>query len=101
MVYAAKQPIANLQQPLQNPMIPLMQECVDAVTEHQRLQALLKGELIKGLLPQSSVRADYVVQRIQGMQIFFQRYVAFNGFCLMRRRVCFSLFNGRILDFIA
>ncbi|XP_030452600.1 uncharacterized protein LOC115674366 [Syzygium oleosum] len=64
-----KQPIANLQQPLQNPMIPLMQECVDAITEHQRLQALLKGELIKGLLPQSSVRADYVVQRIRELAV--------------------------------
>ncbi|KAF8009010.1 hypothetical protein BT93_J0103 [Corymbia citriodora subsp. variegata] len=66
----SKQPIANLQQPpLQNPFIPLMQECVDAVTEHQRLQALLKGELIKGVLPQSSVRADYVVQRIRELAV--------------------------------
>lgn len=65
-----KQSIANLQQPpLQNPLIPLMQECVDAVTEHQRLQALLKGELIKGLLPQSSVRTDYVVQRIRELAV--------------------------------
>lgn len=65
-----KQLVANLQQPpLQNPLIPLMQECVDAVTEHQRLQALLKGELIKGVLPQSSVRADYVVQRIRELAV--------------------------------
>lgn len=26
----------------------------------------MKGELIKGLLPQSSVRADYTVHRVQG-----------------------------------
>ena len=43
-----------------------MQECVDAITEHQRLHALVKGEWVKGLLPQSSVRADYTVQRIRG-----------------------------------
>lgn len=47
-------------------MVPIMQECVDAITEHQRLHALMKGELIKGLLPQSSIRAEYTVQRIQG-----------------------------------
>ncbi|XP_030526630.1 transmembrane protein 209 [Rhodamnia argentea] len=65
-----KQPTANLQQPpLQNPLIPLMQECVDAITEHQRLQALLKGELIKCLLPQSSVRMDYVVERIRELAV--------------------------------
>uniref|UniRef100_A0A7N0UTH4 Transmembrane protein 209 n=1 Tax=Kalanchoe fedtschenkoi TaxID=63787 RepID=A0A7N0UTH4_KALFE len=49
----------------QNPLTPLMQECVDAITEHQRLHALLKGEWVKGLLPLSSVREDYVVQRIR------------------------------------
>ena len=49
------------------PMIPVMQECVDAITEHQRLHALMKGEWVKGLLPQSSVRADYTVQRIRGI----------------------------------
>lgn len=43
-----------------------MQECVDAITEHQRLHSLVKGEWVKGLLPQSSVRADYTVQRIRG-----------------------------------
>ncbi|XVE59790.1 hypothetical protein DITRI_Ditri05aG0075400 [Diplodiscus trichospermus] len=59
-------PLANQQQsPQQNPFIPVMQECVDAITEHQRLHALMKGEWMKGLLPQSSVRADYTVQRIQ------------------------------------
>ncbi len=65
--YAAKLPLANLQQsPQQNPLIPIMQECVDAITEHQRLHALVKGEWVKGLLPQSSVQADYTVQRIRG-----------------------------------
>lgn len=62
----SKLPLANLQQsPQQNPLIPIMQECVDAITEHQRLHALVKGEWVKGLLPQSSVRADYTVQRIR------------------------------------
>lgn len=65
--YAAKLPLANLQQsPQQNPLVPNMQECIDAITEHQRLHALMKGEWVKGLLPQSSVRADYTVQRIRG-----------------------------------
>ncbi|KAF5175746.1 cytochrome B561, amino-terminal protein [Thalictrum thalictroides] len=62
---ASKLPLSHLQQPQQqNPLIPAMQECVDAITEHQRLHALMKGEWVKGLLPQSSVRADYTVQRI-------------------------------------
>ncbi|KAJ7524661.1 hypothetical protein O6H91_17G015200 [Diphasiastrum complanatum] len=43
----------------------LLQDCLDAVTEHQRLKALMKGEWVKGLLPQSSVRSDYTVQRIK------------------------------------
>lgn len=47
-------------------MVPLMQECVDAISEHQRLRALIKGEWVKGLLPQSSIRAEYTVRRIQG-----------------------------------
>ncbi|KAM5584040.1 transmembrane protein 209 [Rosa sericea] len=58
-------PQANLQQTPQQNMVPIMQECVDAITEHQRLHALMKGELIKGLLPQSSIRAEYTVQRIR------------------------------------
>ncbi|KAF6134668.1 hypothetical protein GIB67_002069 [Kingdonia uniflora] len=62
----SKLPLSNLQQPLhQNSLIPLIQECVNAITEHQRLHALMKGEWVKGLLPQSSVRADYTVQRIR------------------------------------
>ncbi|KAF5728061.1 hypothetical protein HS088_TW21G00204 [Tripterygium wilfordii] len=60
--------LPNPQQSLQqNPMTPVIRQCVDAITEHQRLQALMKGELIKGLLPQSSVRADYMVQRIRDL----------------------------------
>ncbi|GMH10944.1 hypothetical protein Nepgr_012785 [Nepenthes gracilis] len=60
-----KSPIANVQQsPQQNASLPIIQECVDAITEHQRLHALMKGELIKGLLPQSSIPAEYTVQRI-------------------------------------
>ncbi|TKY67252.1 Transmembrane protein 209 [Spatholobus suberectus] len=58
--------VSNMQQsPQQTSLIPIMQDCVDAITEHQRLQALVKGEWVKGLLPQSSVRADYTVQRIR------------------------------------
>ncbi|KAG1339120.1 transmembrane protein [Cocos nucifera] len=58
-------PLAGAQQPQPNPLLPVIQACVDAITEHQRLNTLMKGELIKGLLPQSSVRADYTVQRVQ------------------------------------
>uniref|UniRef100_A0A803M7Y3 Transmembrane protein 209 n=1 Tax=Chenopodium quinoa TaxID=63459 RepID=A0A803M7Y3_CHEQI len=55
----------QLQIPQQNAFLPTIQECVDAITEHQRLLALTKGELIKGLLPQSSVPAEYTVRRIK------------------------------------
>lgn len=66
-LYAAKLPQASIQQSTQqNPLVPIMQECVDAISEHQKLRALMKGEWVKGLLPQSSVRADYTVQRIRG-----------------------------------
>ncbi|KAK7257731.1 hypothetical protein RIF29_31917 [Crotalaria pallida] len=59
-------PVSNMQQsPQQIPSVPVMQDCLNAITEHQRLQALVKGEWVKGLLPQSSVRADYTVQRIR------------------------------------
>ncbi|KAG5124289.1 hypothetical protein JHK82_031026 [Glycine max] len=58
--------VSNMQQsPQQTSLVSIMQDCVDAITEHQRLQALVKGEWVKGLLPQSSVRADYTVQRIR------------------------------------
>ncbi|OAY74309.1 hypothetical protein ACMD2_01452, partial [Ananas comosus] len=53
------------QQSQQHPLLPVIQACVNAITEHQRLNTLMKGELIKGLLPHSSVRADYTVQRVQ------------------------------------
>ncbi|XP_010542594.1 PREDICTED: uncharacterized protein LOC104815748 [Tarenaya hassleriana] len=53
------------QQQQQAAMIPVMQGCVDAITEHQRLQAVMKGEWAKGLLPRSSIPADYTVQRIR------------------------------------
>lgn len=69
-MHTAKLPISNLQQgPQQNTLVPIMQDCLDAITEHQRLQALVKGELFKGILPQSTVRADYTVQRIRGNHI--------------------------------
>ncbi|KAJ4977854.1 hypothetical protein NE237_008634 [Protea cynaroides] len=46
----SKFPFGNLQQPpQQNFSIPVMQECVDAITKHQRLHALMKGEWVKGL----------------------------------------------------
>lgn len=58
--------MANMQQsPQQSAVFPMIQECVDAITEHQRLHALLKGELIKGLRPQSSIPAEYTVQRVR------------------------------------
>lgn len=57
---------AGAQQPQPNLLLPVIQACVDAITEHQRLNTLMKGELIKGLLPQSNVRADYTVQRVRG-----------------------------------
>ncbi|KAF2300516.1 hypothetical protein GH714_013904 [Hevea brasiliensis] len=64
--YMPKLPLANLQQsPQQNPMIPIMQECVDAITEHQRLRTLMKGEWAKGLLPHINVPEDFMVQRIR------------------------------------
>ncbi|PHT69310.1 hypothetical protein T459_28797 [Capsicum annuum] len=53
----------------QNSMIPIIQECIDAITEHQRLQSLMKGEWGKGLLPQSGVRAEYTVQRIRELAV--------------------------------
>lgn len=55
------------QSPQHNSSVPILQECIDAITEHQRLHALMRGEWVKGLLPHSSVRADYVVQRIRDL----------------------------------
>ncbi|KAL0436881.1 UNVERIFIED_CONTAM: hypothetical protein Sradi_0396000 [Sesamum radiatum] len=63
---ASKLPTSNFQQsPQHAASVLLLQEAIDAITEHQRLHALMKGEWGKGLLPQSSVRADYTVQRIR------------------------------------
>lgn len=67
--FAAKYSIGNPQQSAHIP-VPILQECIDAITEHQRLCALVKGEWAKGLLPHSSVWADYTVQRIRG-KLFF------------------------------
>lgn len=53
------------QSPQHAASIPVLQGGIDAIMEHQRLHALMKGEWGKGLLPQSSVRADYSVQRIR------------------------------------
>jgi len=66
--FAAPQPgLFGLQSSGQERIVnPLVQECLDAVTEHQRLRLLMKGEWFKGLLPLSSVRPDAVVQRIRG-----------------------------------
>lgn len=52
----------------------MIKECVDAIIEHQRLLQLMKGELVKGLLPQSSVHPDYTMQTIQELA---------EGTCLM------------------
>ncbi|KAL5711372.1 hypothetical protein ACHQM5_021836 [Ranunculus cassubicifolius] len=83
----AKLHMSNTQQPQQqNLYIPAVQECVDAISEHQRLCALMKGELVKGLLPQSSVRADYTVQRIRELA---------EGTCLKNYEY---LGNGEVYD---
>jgi hypothetical protein len=46
------QTFGSPQQPQPNPQLQVIQECIDAITEHQRLNTLMKGELIKGLLPE-------------------------------------------------
>lgn len=74
-LFSAQAPLAGAQQPQPNPLLPFIQACVDAITEHQRLNTLMKGELIKGLLPQSSVRADYTVQRVRGRLISSCHYL--------------------------
>ncbi|KAD5961665.1 hypothetical protein R6Q59_014796 [Mikania micrantha] len=64
----SRSPLGGPQQiPAQNPLIPVIQDCIDAITEHQKLLALMKGEWAKGLLPQSHIRADYTVQRIRDL----------------------------------
>ena len=61
---------------------PSIQECLNAVSEHQKLRALMKGDWRKGLVPLSSVTADYTVQRIRGQDsnnrervYFFPKYL--------------------------
>lgn len=71
------------------PVNPVVQECLDAVTEHQRLRALMKGEWAKGILPQSSVRGDYTVQRIRELA---------EGTCVKRYEY---LATGELFDKIA
>ncbi|KAL0923029.1 hypothetical protein M5K25_007071 [Dendrobium thyrsiflorum] len=61
----SRSPISGQQQPQQIALLPLIQQCLDAITEHQRLKTLMKGELIKGLLPQSTVPAEFTVQRVR------------------------------------
>jgi len=84
----AAQTFGSPQQPQQNPLLPAIQACIDAITEHQRLNTLMKGELIKGLLPQSSVRADYTVQRVQGEYLaftfFFLKIAECRAFCRIK-----------------
>ncbi|XP_006649902.1 uncharacterized protein LOC102705797 [Oryza brachyantha] len=65
LLHSRDAPVAQTFGSPQQPHLPAIQACIDAITEHQRLNTLMKGELIKGLLPQSSVRADYTVQRVQ------------------------------------
>lgn len=57
---------------------PLVQECLDAVTEHQRLRLLMKGEWFKGLLPLSNVSPNAIVQRIRGKSILGYRFLRFS-----------------------
>ncbi|XP_023751503.1 uncharacterized protein LOC111899861 [Lactuca sativa] len=59
----------TLLQQIQNTSIPVIQDCIDAISEHQKLLALMKGEWAKGLLPQTSIRADYTVQRIRELGV--------------------------------
>lgn len=66
-LFLAKAQAGNFQQaPQRAASLTDLREGMDAIMEHQRLHALMKGEWGKGLLPQSSVRADYTVQRIRG-----------------------------------
>lgn len=53
------------QQPQQIALLPLIQQCLHSIIEHQRLKTLVKGEIIKGLLPQSTVPADFTYQRVR------------------------------------
>jgi len=84
---SAQSPLAGQLQQQQNPLLPVIQQCIDAITEHQRLNTLMKGELVKGLLPHSSVRADYTVQRVRGrLSYFLHSSVHFltNNLCILK-----------------
>lgn len=84
---ASKLQASHFQQsPQHAAAIPVLQEGMDAIVEHQRLHALMKGEWGKGLLPQSSVRADYTVQRIRELA---------EGTCLKNYEY---LGNGEVYD---
>ncbi|PKA67089.1 hypothetical protein AXF42_Ash004580 [Apostasia shenzhenica] len=61
----SRSPFAIPPQTQQIALLSLIQQCLDAITEHQRLNTLMKGELIKGLLAQSAVPADYTVHRVR------------------------------------
>lgn len=83
--FSARSPLGQVQEsPQQTALIPILQECIDTITVHQRLRSLMKGELVKGLLPQSSVRADYTVQRIRGNFFFFPGFIYLFIFILFR-----------------
>ncbi|XP_020574426.1 uncharacterized protein LOC110020612 [Phalaenopsis equestris] len=58
-------PPVSGQQQQQIALLPLIQQCLDAISEHQRLKTLMKAELIKGLLPQSTVPAEFTVHRVR------------------------------------
>lgn len=75
---------------MQSP-VPILQDCIDAITEHQRLCALVKGEWAKGLLPHSSVWADYTVQRIRGKLLFC--YLLYGVFLLLQLIFILALIN--------
>ncbi|XP_068662540.1 uncharacterized protein [Aristolochia californica] len=79
-------PLSLVQNLQQNPLLPLIQECLDAITEHQRINALMKGEWVKGLLPQGSVHAEYTVQRVRELA---------EGTCLKNYEY---LGNGEVYD---
>ncbi|XP_065865584.1 uncharacterized protein [Euphorbia lathyris] len=44
---------------------PRIHECLNAITEHERLHTLIKGEWVKGLLSHSNIPDGYMVQRIR------------------------------------
>lgn len=79
-VFVARLAISGQQQPHQIVLLPLIQQCLDTITEHQRLKTLMKGELSKGLLPQSTVPAEFTVHRVRGMLTFACRLSCLGNF---------------------